>query len=78
MSAEGRQRPPERQRAGDEYFKVQVYDPQNAAWRDVQKRHYTLAEARAHTPPGGRVMRVTGRARQPEPVDDGDRAPHGV
>lgn len=52
------------------YFKVQVWEPRNFAWRDVQHMFPAEAEARATFPKGKRcrLMRVDmdGRAPLPE------------
>lgn len=53
----------------DPYYKVQWYDAAVMAWRDVQTRHDTLAEAIAAFPRGRtcRVMEVTMHGRHPVP-----------
>lgn len=45
----------------DPYYKVQVWDPITMAWRDIQRRHDTFADAEAAFVAGKRcrVMVVT-------------------
>jgi len=47
------------------YWKVQVWDSRLAAWRDVQKAHYSETAAWAACPSGGRLMRVEREGRFP-------------
>jgi hypothetical protein len=48
-------------------YKVQLWDPHNLAWHDIQRAFASIAEARSAYPPGRRcrVMEVTPRGRQP-------------
>lgn len=52
-----------------DYFKVQWWDAVALAWRDIQERYPTEADAHAAAPAGRRhrLMRVTERGRLPVP-----------
>lgn len=55
----------------DSYFKVQVWNAANLAWKDIQKAFPTLADARANFVDGDkcRVMEITERGRFPVPLE---------
>lgn len=51
----------------DPYYKVQWFDAQAMAWRDIQQSHQTIESATAAFLPGRvcRVMRITPHGRTP-------------
>ena len=51
----------------DEYFKIQWYDEVSLCWRDIQKAHETMEQAREAMTPGRkwRIMVVTPWGRYP-------------
>jgi hypothetical protein len=49
----------------DTYYKIQLWDPRNLAWKDIQKTYADLHEALAQLPSNGRIMEVTPQGRHP-------------